>query len=608
VPVVLYHAGLTWLSGGFVGVDVFFVISGYLITSIILSDLDRGSFSILQFYRRRVLRILPLLVVVVLAVLAVGYCILFPFELRPLGETVTAAALFVSNFYFWITTDYFDSPANSVPLLHTWSLAVEEQFYIFFPLVLLALHRWARRYLVFALIAAVIASLVLSVFGTSIARIATFYLLPTRAWELGAGAILAAAGAPAIAFRPAREAIAALALALVVAPMFYLSEASTFPGLNAVPPVLGATLLIAYGEGTLVGRVLQWRPLVYIGLISYALYLWHWPVIVFDTFITGPDMGPLDIARVTALSLLLAALSRPLIETPFRHGLRVKSSVWVVVTGGVALVVIAGLGYLFTRPDMPPRQYPTKVMAMADYAQYTHTAEYRDDFRAGTCFVDDSFPAGTMVDRDTCLKLAPDKPNILLLGDSHAAHLSGGLRAAYPQYHFLQATMAGCRPIPGSVQYPTCTTLMNYVLDDLIPAGGLDGIILAGRWGHADVPGLLDLTRQIRPFTGKLMVLGPTVEYGGAVPTILARKQIWGGDAQTLSRAAMPNPARVDAELATTLDGKDLTYRSIIGIICPDRHCREMIDGVPLQFDYGHLTLPGSVFVATGLLDGWLTP
>lgn len=584
------------------------MISGYLITSIILADLDRGSFSVLEFYRRRILRIVPLLLAVVLAVLVAGYFILFPFELKPLGETVVAATLFVSNFYFWVTTDYFDSPANSVPLLHTWSLAVEEQFYIFFPLLLLALHRWARNQLVWVMVAAVLASLALSILGTSMARIATFYLLPTRAWELGAGALLAVAGAPAIAMRPMREAIAVLGLTLVVAPMLYLTEASTFPGLNALPPVAGATLLIAYADGTLVGRILKWPPLVYIGLISYALYLWHWPVIVFDAFITGPDMGSLDIARVTVLSLLLAALSRPLIETPFRHGLGALSSGKVVMAGCAALLAVAGIGYLFMRPEMPARQYPADIMALANYAQYTGTDEYRDHFRAGTCFVDDNFPAGTVVDREACLRLSPDKPNILLLGDSHAAHLSGGLRADYPQYNFLQATMAGCKPIVGSVQYPTCTALMNYVLDDFIPVAHLDGIILAGRWQDSDVAGIGDLVRRIGGFTSHVMVVGPTVEYGGAVPSILARQQLWGGDAQTLSRAALSKPAQVDARIAAALAGLDVTYHSLIDIICPDGQCRQTVDGVPLQFDYGHLTLAGSTFVASGLLDGWLTP
>ncbi|MDB5622017.1 MAG: acyltransferase 3, partial [Devosia sp.] len=303
VPVVLYHAGVTLLSGGFVGVDIFFVISGYLITSIITRELDQNRFSIIDFYRRRILRIVPLLFIVVLAVLVAGHFVLFPFELQALGETAAATALFVSNIYFYLTTDYFDAPANGIPLLHTWSLAVEEQFYIVFPVLLWALHRWARPYLVPVLVALVIGSLALSVVGTQLARIFTFYMLPTRAWELGVGALLAVVPMAPIRSRLWREVLGWAGLVLVLAPLFYLTEASAFPGLNALPPVLGAALLIGWGEGTMVGRALEWRVLVYLGLISYALYLWHWPVIVFDAFVTGPDMAPGDVLRVLGISL-----------------------------------------------------------------------------------------------------------------------------------------------------------------------------------------------------------------------------------------------------------------------------------------------------------------
>ncbi len=607
VPVVLGHSGVTALGGGFVGVDVFFVISGYLITSIISADLERGQFSFLEFYRRRFLRIGPPLLFVILAVLVAAQFVLFPFELRALGETAVAAALFVSNIYFYLTTDYFDAPARSVPLLHTWSLAVEEQFYLAFPALLWALHRWARRYLVAILVALMFSSFVLSLFGAELARFFTFYLLPTRAWELGAGALLALKPARSIPSRFWREAAGWLGLALVVAPVLYLSETSVFPGLNALPPVLGAVLLIAWSEGTAVGAMLKWRPLVYLGLISYGLYLWHWPVIVFDRAVTGPDMNALDMVRVVAMSLALAALSRPLIEMPARRGLQHMPPSRVLASGAAALLVIAGAGFTLTRLDFGARDYSGEVLALADYARYPQTAEYRAHFQAGHCFLDDRDLPGTVLDSEACLRLDPTRPNILLLGDSHAAHLSGGLRAAYPHYNFLQATAAGCRPLEGAWQDKRCADLTELVLKRFLPNARLDGLIIAGRWREGDVDGIVALANSAGQHSPAVMIVGPSAEYGGAVPNILARAQVWGGAAGVLSRAMLPEPVSVDHALAARLVQTGIAYRSPLSIICPDGNCRETAqDGIPMQFDYAHLTLAGAKVVAAGLLDNWL--
>jgi peptidoglycan/LPS O-acetylase OafA/YrhL len=607
VPVVLFHAGVTSLSGGFVGVDIFFVISGYLITAIISADLAQGQFSFADFYRRRMLRILPLLAVVLLAVLTAGQVVLFPAELQALGASAVATALFVSNILFYLTTDYFEASARSIPLLHTWSLAVEEQFYLVFPVLAWALHRWARRYLVIALLALVLSSLVLSVFGTQLARFFTFYLLPTRVWELGAGALLALAPARPIGSRPLRELIAWLGLALLIAPMFYLSEASAFPGINALPPVLGAVFLIGYAQGTSIGAALSSPPLVYLGLISYALYLWHWPVIVFDLAITGPDQDSFDIARVLALSLGLAALSRPLIELPFRRGLQQVPSPRLLLGGVAALLVLAGAGLTLMRGDLGARSFPGEVLALANYARYPDTAEYRAHFQAGHCFLDQSNLPGTVLDRAACLRLDPARPNILLLGDSHAAHLSGGLRAAYPQYNFLQATAAGCRPLPGIWQDARCVELSQFVIETFLPKAKLDGVIVAGRWRTGDVAGIAALADNLHQHVPAVMIVGPSVEYAAGVPGMLARAQVWGGAPGLLSHAMLPGPAEVDRVLAAALTLPGITYRSPLAIVCPDRNCRETApDGAPMQFDYGHLTLAGAKVVASGLLDGWL--
>jgi len=241
LPVVFYHAGVAGFTGGFVGVDIFFVISGFLITSIIAPEVKEGRFSILRFYERRARRILPALFAVILASLVAGWFILVPADYDKMGQSIVSALLFVSNMWFWRNSgDYFGGATDYLPMLHTWSLAVEEQFYIFFPLLLMALHRIGRRLLLPAILVLVLGSLVLAAWATHRMPSASFYLLPTRIWELGVGSLLALGLVRAEAPRALREAAGGLGLVAVLAPVFLYDSQTPFPGLAALPPVLGA--------------------------------------------------------------------------------------------------------------------------------------------------------------------------------------------------------------------------------------------------------------------------------------------------------------------------------------------------------------------------------
>ena len=283
LPVLFFHFHIKLFSGGFVGVDIFFVISGYLITQIIFADLKRDRFSIVTFYERRIRRIFPALLTVLAVTTLVAFTVLLPAEVEDYGKSLMAATISFSNVYFWSESGYFDAPASLKPLLHTWSLGVEEQFYLLFPLLMAWLYRNHRRYLPHVLIVAALASFGAAVYVMQTNPSSAFYLPHLRAWELMIGAMLAIGMFPPLLKSWQRELAASVGFALIVFAVLTYTAATPFPGLNAVAPCVGAALILAAGQHgtTVVGRVLSLKPIVWVGLISYSLYLWHWPVMSF---------------------------------------------------------------------------------------------------------------------------------------------------------------------------------------------------------------------------------------------------------------------------------------------------------------------------------------
>jgi peptidoglycan/LPS O-acetylase OafA/YrhL len=372
VPVILFHARL-FCSGGFIGVDVFFVISGYLITRIIQSDLRAGSFTLARFYERRVRRIFPALFLMLAVSSACAYFLLLPHEMIAFGKSLIASAAFVANVFFSGEIGYFDMAAEQKPLLHVWSLAVEEQFYIFWPLVLLVLHNKAGRkgaFLFCALLAGV--SLLHSEYLVHGARNAAFYLMPARAWELGIGALLAM-GAD-LGFlrqipRRAADCTSLAGIALIGAAIFPFGDLTPFPGKAALLPCLGAALIIAAGaqQTTPGGRLLSWAPFTFIGRISYSLYLWHWPILVFAHLYLGRELH-LDETCWALLAMALAAyLSWRFVEGPFRKLPITAHSARAFICGGAAAgLAIACTGALFVSLDGFPRRIeaPTRFSSL----------------------------------------------------------------------------------------------------------------------------------------------------------------------------------------------------------------------------------------------------
>ena len=307
VPVILFHAGIAPFGGGFIGVDVFFVISGYLISTIIINELDEGRFSILRFYERRARRILPALFFVMLACVPFAWFWLMPRDLRDFAESLTAVTFFVSNFLFWMEAGYFETTAELKPLLHTWSLAVEEQYYIIFPVLMMILMPLGQRVVMISLVVLFIASLILSQWGIYNRPSATFFLLPARGWELlvGVFAAIYLRKNPDFTRTTQADLLSIAGLILIVVPIFIYTHDTPFPGAYALPATIGTGLIILFArKGTIANKLLATRPMVAIGLVSYSAYLWHQPVFAFFKHRFGSAMFEDFAFALIALSLV----------------------------------------------------------------------------------------------------------------------------------------------------------------------------------------------------------------------------------------------------------------------------------------------------------------
>nr|CAA6817572.1 MAG: O-antigen acetylase [uncultured Thiotrichaceae bacterium] len=345
VPVILFHAGIQGFSGGFVGVDIFFVISGYLITSIIIAELETGDFTITGFYERRARRILPALFFVMAVSLPLAWWLLLPHELVAFGRSIIAVIVFASNILFWQESDYFATDSELIPLLHTWSLAVEEQYYVIFPILLLVCWKLGIRWVTAIISTIAVVSLGLAEWGWRHDASGNFYLLPSRAWELMAGAGCALyLGHKQQPTGTLSQPLSLLGLGLLVASILWLDDTIPFPSLYAILPVLGTSLIILFAhQNNWVGKLLSLPALVGVGLVSYSAYLWHQPMFAFARLYYVDEPQLLIMLGLAALAFVLAFISWRFVERPFRQRQQFnrKQIFIMALAGSLAFVIIA---------------------------------------------------------------------------------------------------------------------------------------------------------------------------------------------------------------------------------------------------------------------------
>ncbi|MFJ2479734.1 acyltransferase family protein [Pseudomonas sp. NPDC087598] len=475
IPVVLFHFGFSTFSGGFVGVDVFFVISGFLITGILFREISAQRFSFIDFWARRARRIIPALTVVMVVTLALGWLLLTAKDYSELGRTVRYQSLFISNILFMREDGYFQPASDLKPLLHTWSLAVEEQYYIFFPLLMALLVRYVRhwRWMLFAVL--------LVSFGLNIHYIEhkpefTFFSLPTRAWELLCGAMLAVTPAPKQPVRPWLYQIVGLAgLTAVLFAVFTFDKSTVFPGWAALLPVLGTTALIWSGAqgASWTARLLSLRVLVWVGLLSYSLYLWHWPVYVYANAISIDGIQPVEAIGWIALALGLAWLSLRYVELPFREK-RLLASRNAVLAGAVATIaVLVATGSAIRSADGVPQRLTGKAL------EYAQSREWRaGQMKCMLVTQDKSLDKACLVGGNE------DVPATQLIwGDSHTAALlpaieSNARREGRPVWLY---SMSACPPILSDDPRQRCKDFNEQTMER-VRSLGIKDVVLASNW------------------------------------------------------------------------------------------------------------------------------
>jgi peptidoglycan/LPS O-acetylase OafA/YrhL len=598
LPVLFYHVGIGLTPGGFVGVDVFFVISGYLITGLISAEMHEGAYSIRNFYVRRARRIFPALFV--MCAITAAFVLLFclPSDAKRFSSSLAAATLFGSNIYFYLTADYFAAAAETQPLLHTWSLAVEEQFYIVFPLILLLVRRYfGQRERQIMLVLALL-SLGLSIWLVRTDQASAFYLLHSRAWELLLGGLLALGTFPAIRSRLLAGALGILGLALIAGSVLFYRETMPFPGLAALAPCIGAALLIHTGrDASLVSaQALSLAPVRFIGLISYSLYLWHWPIDVIARYAAfwhgwDPDLKLHKVA-VLALSFAAAILSWHFVEKPFRQRpYRLGSTAILSASAATMaiLVVVAGLVHPLSTRFWQMPESAERVLA---------TLDYKPTESKGLCFLSPKYNDFRFFDQARCLALSATKENWLLMGDSHAADLWSGLSRANPEINLMQGTGSGCKPLLDIEGERRCNDLMRFLFADFIPKHRLDVILLSARWGTRNISEVRRTANALKPYAGRVVVLGPRVEYKQDLPWLLAASMLK-HDPSVVDRSRLGKQEQTDKLFAEQLRQDGIGYVSLYAALCPEGRCQVTdAEGLPLAFDYGHLTASGSTFVA----------
>ena len=601
VPVILFHAGFELFSGGFVGVDVFFVISGYLITTILIEDIENKRFSLLNFYERRARRILPALFFVMLVCIPFAWMWMLPTQMKDFSQSLVAVSLFASNILFWRESGYFAATSEEKPLLHTWSLAVEEQYYVFFPIFLILAWRFGKNRVFWMIVVLAAISLMLSEWGWRNKATANFYLAPTRAWELLAGSIAAFI----VQKRGVQknDALSLLGLAAIIFSIFAYDENTPFPSVYALVPVLGVILLVLFADKeTLAARLLSTKVFVGLGLISYSAYLWHQPLFAFARIQLSQDTSYFLMFALSIVSFLLAIGSWKYIERPFRDSSKLsRNSILVASLSGI--IALAQFGLWGQLSDGFENRFDKNKLAIIGMI---------DNRQSQTNYVVQSF--NNYSNKKTWTNHGKEK--VLIIGDSYAQDLFNALR----EVDLIEKLDVTLKYVPvrcgtlfidksdivdlaNDKDKEMCKSRLSLLEDKntLSLLQSADYVFLASSWKDTHVDWLKRSLDNLSHFTSaEIIVFGKKT----LIPVNLAH-----ADMTAKQRAEftidLGDKLDVQKRMLSTISG--VKFIDIQPILCdsPSTNydlCKPFDnDGMPKSYDGGHLTKFGAIYYGLGL-------
>lgn len=589
--IILFHAEFALFRGGFIGVDIFFVISGYLITSILLNDLDKNNFKFSYFFEKRLRRILPTLLFVIIVCLPFAWFLMSPIQLKNFAKGILAVIFFVSNFFFWKESSYFEIASGENPLIHTWSLAVEEQYYLFFPFFLFFLWKFGKNKIFIIVIILTSISFLLSEFGWRNRPDANFYLTPTRIWEILFGSI-----ASFISYKKKikkNEFFSMMGFILVTISIFLIRDNYPHPSFLTSIPLIGVVLIILFGsKGTLTNKILSNKFLVNIGLISYSAYLWHQPIFTF-TKMHFLELPSYIMFILSFLTFIIARFSYSYIEKPFRNQnyINFKDLIKIIL---ISVLSIISFGLFIITNDGLDKRLSIDQRELLSWEDY----DWKTIYQENNCFLDIN-----QNERDFSDICHDQYSKTVIWGDSHATSIFIGLKKFIPIHQF---TSSGCPPIINTNFYklPNCRQVNSYIMD-LIKEKKYSQVILSADWiSHPSKYKLINDTIKYLKNIGvrDIVIIGGLPQYHPSLPRRIISKKIDINNSDFLIHDQIKIRKR-DQEIKNITNKLGVRFVSIVDKICHKKKCKITAGNsetfTPITWDYGHFTLKGSQYVGS---------
>ena len=618
ISVIIYHAGFELnigdevyqlLPGGFLGVDIFYVISGYLISYLILEKINSNSFSFSDFYERRARRLLPTLFTVIAISIFAGSLFMMPNQFKDLSGSAISSLFFLSNFWFFITDNYFADSSLLKPLLHTWSLSIEEQFYLIFPPLIYFLYKNNLRYTKLLFFSLILGSLLFSSLGSVYFSNLNFYMLPSRIWELGVGIFLAYhhVNQKIVVKKTFNNLILFLAIAFIILPLIFFNSSTPHPSILTSFTVIGTAIIIFYNtENCIIKNILSSKLFVGTGLISYSLYLWHYPVFAFKK-IKSQTLSEFDKIESIFLIITLSVISYYFIEKPFRNRKLIARKKFIIFISTFLIFLFTICLYIYKNEGLPQR-YSSEITKLINF-----NYDYKEIYQTGKCHIEIKKLITKNFFKNCKTQINNDKKNLYLWGDSLAAHLYPGLNNKYKDnYNIWHRSADGCKPILSNSgknkKTSPCEKINEFVINEILSINP-DKIFISAFWRKEDLSEIKKIVKKLEESNiTNIYLVGPSIRWHDPLPKILLKKyQISKKIPKYLSDKNHFDNFKLDEEFSNFANKNSIKYLSIIKILCKKNYtCLVKVGAEPdaiTNWDENHFTKRASNYIFGKFID-----